>query len=96
MARLTVEVPDELMNQVLNQVLLVERSTESVLLEALSQYLENSSPLEPDITQSQTWKLCGQFSVPDSYPTENDPDKDNTIEETNYAEHVDETLYKGF
>ncbi|MEJ5308386.1 MAG: hypothetical protein WHX52_01320 [Anaerolineae bacterium] len=42
-----------------------------------------------DLFQTQTWKLCGAFTVAESaIPYQ---EEDNAI--TNYAEHIDEVLY---
>jgi len=95
MAKLTVEVPDELMNQ----VRLSGYSAESVLIKALVKYLEDSLPAR-DITKTKTWELCGKFSVSESVeketPSEDTPAEIVIDEETNYAEQVDDILYRGF
>ena len=81
MAKLTVNIPDELVSQVTS----AGYSVESVVLKALIQYLANGLSSQ-DIKQTRTWQLCGNFTVADAHETES----------TNYAEQVDDVLYQGF
>jgi hypothetical protein len=81
MAKLIVNIPDELVSQVTS----ASYSVESVVLKALIQYLANGLPSQ-NIMQTRTWQLCGRFAVSDAH----------AIESTNYAEQVDDVLYQGF
>jgi len=48
-----------------------------------------------DLTRTRTWELCGAFTVTEPEP-EHFVDLDETgTPITNYAEHVDDVLYKG-
>jgi hypothetical protein len=90
MAKLTIEIPDRLVNQ----ITLAGYSLETILLKALTQYLANGL-LPQSITQTRTWQLCGRFAVSEAalgsaLSEASDPE---TI--TNHAEQVDDVLYQG-
>lgn len=46
-----------------------------------------------DLTQTRTWQLCGAFTIAE--PEEEYVDSETEPPTTNYAEHVDDVLYKG-
>ncbi|MGF1675341.1 MAG: hypothetical protein ACFCUV_16900 [Rivularia sp. (in: cyanobacteria)] len=81
MAKLTIDIPDELVSQVKSTGYPIE----AVLLKALTQYLANNL-VSKSITETRTWQLCGHFTV----------SKNTDVTEiTNYAEQVDDVLYQG-
>ncbi len=95
MAKLIVEVPDELMSQ----VQLAGYSVESILSKALAQYIANELSSH-GTAQSRTWDLCGGFTVAEmttltQQPTD-EQGMDNKNEGTDYGEHIDDVLYQGF
>ncbi len=56
---------------------------------ALEQYAQQF-----DLTQTRTWQLCGAFTIAE--PKEKYVvDSETESPTTNYAEHVDDVLYKG-
>lgn len=91
MAKLTIDIPDELVSQVKS----TGYSIEAVLLKALTQYLANNLGSK-SIIETRTWQLCGRFAVSETTsmnPLSENPD---VTEMTNYAEQVDDVLYQGF
>jgi len=85
MNKVTLEIPDQLMNQLQNQ----SDSLQNILLKALEAYLA----IEPsNLIKTKTWELCGSLEIPN-------PDPELIIEDqqaelsTNYAEHIDDILY---
>jgi len=85
MNKVTLEIPDQLMNQLQNQ----SDSLQNILLKALEAYLA----IEPsNLIKTKTWELCGSLESPN-------PDPELIIEDqqaelsTNYAEHIDDILY---
>ncbi|MBW4552765.1 MAG: hypothetical protein KME35_16885 [Aphanocapsa sp. GSE-SYN-MK-11-07L] len=88
MAKVTVEVSDVLLEQLES----AGCSIAKILPEALMQYLTTLSTVK-DITQTQTWKLCGSF-VTVSEPTDGLDRLQGAIA-TNDAEQIDEVLYNG-
>ena len=48
-----------------------------------------------DLTQTQTWKLCGVFGVAEPEPEYIIGSDEAGSPITNYAEHVDNAVYKG-
>jgi len=91
MAKLTIEIPDGLVNQVLS----AEYSLEPILLEALTQYLANGLPLQ-NITQTRTWQLCGRFAVCEATSANSSSETSYPATITNHAEQIDDALYQGF
>ena len=91
MAKLTIDIPDSLIDQVKS----AGRSVEAVLLQVLMRYVEEELPAK-DITQSRTWELRGRFSVSETVEAENLSAGEAKESRTNYAEQVDDVLYTGF
>lgn len=90
MTKLTVDIPDALMFK-LNSA---ADSVQETIIKALEQYLQANEVVTSDITQTRTWQLCGSLEVPEAeseYVVGFD-EQGKAI--TNYAEHVDELLYK--
>lgn len=48
-----------------------------------------------DLTQTQTWQLCGAFTIAEPEPAYLVGSDETESPTTNYAEHVDDVLYKG-
>ncbi|MBL7063918.1 MAG: hypothetical protein ISS49_06870 [Anaerolineae bacterium] len=48
-----------------------------------------------DLTQTRTWQLCGAFTVAEPEPVYIVGSDETGAPTTNYAEHVDDVLYKG-
>jgi hypothetical protein len=91
MAKLTIDIPDELVSQFNS----AGYSIETILLPALTQYLANSL-VSRTITETRTWQLCGQFAVSEAKSISLLSENVGAIEITNYAEQVDDVLYQGF
>ena len=87
MTKLTIEIPDELMSRLENQGYAVQ----DIVVKALERYVEAKPS---NITQTRTWKMCGTLEV-----SEPDPkyivgrDKQGQVI-TNYAEKVDDVVYR--
>ncbi|MDY7080680.1 MAG: hypothetical protein SXV54_27680 [Chloroflexota bacterium] len=62
----------------------------TVVLTALEQYAQQF-----DLTQTGTWQLCGAFTVAEPEPEYIVGSDETGAPTTNYAEHVDDVLYKG-
>ncbi|MGB7416758.1 MAG: hypothetical protein WA902_21350, partial [Thermosynechococcaceae cyanobacterium] len=84
MAKLIIEIPDPLLERVESS----GYDLTDILPDAVIQYLETRSTV-PNITQTQTWEMCGTLSIG---ATTVDAPKLTT----NDAEHIDEHLYQGF
>ena len=61
MNKITLEIPDQLMNLIRDK----SESIESILLKALEDYLTKESL---DITKTKTWELCGSLEIPNPEP----------------------------
>ncbi|HEY9866439.1 MAG TPA: hypothetical protein V6D21_19865 [Candidatus Obscuribacterales bacterium] len=85
MNKITLEIPDQLMNLIRNK----SESIESILLKALEDYLAKESL---DITKTKTWELCGSLEIPNPEP-EFIVSEQNSELSTNYAEKIDQILY---
>ncbi len=85
MSKITLEIPEALMNQLQNK----SDSIQDILLKALEDYLKRE---ESDITKTQTWNLCGTLEVSNPEP-EFIVKQSGTEFSTNYAENSDLTLY---
>ncbi|MBE9145799.1 hypothetical protein [Planktothrix mougeotii] len=84
MNKITLEIPDRLMNLIREQ----SESIESILLKALEDYFSKESL---DITKTKTWELCGSLEIP--LPEPQFINHQSSELSTNYAEHIDEILY---
>lgn len=84
MNQITLEIPDQLMNQLQNKT----DSIQHILLKALEDYLTKE---ESNITKTQTWELCGSLEI--TKPEQEFIISDNDKLSTNYAEHIDDVLY---
>ncbi|CAD0226001.1 hypothetical protein PA905_18940 [Planktothrix agardhii CCAP 1459/11A] len=85
MNKITLEIPDQLMNLIRDK----SESIESILLKALEDYLTKESL---DITKTKTWELCGSLEIPNPEP-EFIVSEQNSELSTNYAEKIDQILY---
>ena len=85
MNKITLEIPDQLMNLIRNK----SESIESILLKALEDYLAKESL---DITKTKTWELCGSLEIPNPEPEFIVSEKNAELS-TNYAEKIDQVLY---
>jgi hypothetical protein len=63
MNKITLEIPDQLMNLIRDK----SESIESILLKALEDYLAKESE-SLDITKTKTWELCGSLEIPNPEP----------------------------
>jgi hypothetical protein len=87
MATLTLEISDLLLSK-LQQT---GQPLQDIILQAVEAYVSAQPPV--DLTQTQTWKLCGQLQV-SSPAVEFIVGQDEQGQPlTNYAEHIDEVLY---
>lgn len=85
MNKITLEIPDQIMNQIQDK----SHSIQSILLKALEDYLAKESL---DITKTKTWELCGSLEIPNPEP-EFIVSNQNSEISTNYAENIDQILY---
>lgn len=85
MNKITLEIPEQLMNQIREK----SESIESILLKALEDYLAKESK---DITKTKTWQLCGSLEIPNPEP-EFIVSQQNLELSTNYSEKIDQILY---
>ena len=85
MNRVTLEIPDQLMNKLKNQ----SDSVQSILLKALEEYLAKE---QLGFLKTKTWELCGSLEIPNPEPEFTIKVQDSELS-TNYAEHIDEVLY---
>ncbi|MEL6776537.1 MAG: hypothetical protein AAFO06_04710 [Cyanobacteria bacterium J06597_16] len=90
MTKLTIDIPDSLIRQVQS----AGQSIESILLEALTRYVNNRLPEEIANT-SRTLELCGQYSVSEPEPDAAAIAIEDFSGRTNYAEQIDDVLYRG-
>ncbi len=81
MSKITLEIPEKLMNLIRNK----SESIESILLKALEDYLAKESL---DITKTQTWELCGSLEIPHPEPGFIVSEQNSELS-TNYAEKID-------
>jgi hypothetical protein len=87
MATLTVEIPDPLLSKLQE----TGQPLQNIIVQAVEAYISAQQP--PDLTQTQTWKLCGrlQVSLPTTEYIVGQDEQGKPL--TNYAEHIDEVLY---
>ncbi len=85
-----ITIPATLYQWLLNEAQSRAEDVSSVVQTALEQYVQQF-----DLTQTETWQLRGAFTIaePESEYTVGSDETGSPI--TNYAEHVDDTLYKG-
>lgn len=57
MNKVTLEIPDQLMNQLPNQ----SDSLQNILLKALEAYLAKE---QSNLIKTKTWELCGSLEIP--------------------------------
>lgn len=65
MATLTLEIPDDLLNQIKS----AGHSIEAILPKALTQYLADELSSQ-GIMQTRTWQLCGRFTISEAASAE--------------------------
>jgi len=85
MNKVTLEIPDQLMNQLQNQ----SDSLQNILLKALEAYLAKE---QSNLIKTKTWELCGSLEIPNPDPEFIIKDQEAELS-TNYAEHIDDVLY---
>ena len=85
MNKVTLEIPDQLMNQLQNQ----SDSLQNILLKALEAYLAKE---QSNLIKTKTWELCGSLEIPNRDPEFIIEDQKAELS-TNYAEHIDDVLY---
>ena len=61
MNKVTLEIPDQLMNQLQNQ----SDSLQNILLKALEAYLAKE---QSNLIKTKTWELCGSLEIPNPDP----------------------------
>ena len=89
--RVEITIPDKLYQWLLQEAQNRTQDISTVIQTALEQYVKQF-----DLTQTQTWQLRGTFTV--SEPEEKyivGSEEKTGMPVTNYAEHVDDVLYKG-
>ncbi len=88
--QLKITVPDTLYQWLLQEAQRRAQDVSTVVQVALEQYVEQF-----DLTQTQTWRLCGTFTIAEPEAEYIIGSDDTGVPITNYAEHVDDELYKG-
>ena len=88
--QLKITLPDTLYQWLQQEAQRRAQDVSTVIQTALEQYVE-----EFDLTQTETWKLRGSFTIAEPAPEYIVGSDDAGTPITNYAEHVDDVLYKG-
>lgn len=90
MTSLTIEIPDELVPRLAR----MGRPVQDIVVQALKHYVQAEDAAFV-ITQTRTWQLCGALEVSELEPEYvcGRDEQDQVI--TNYAERVDDVLYRG-
>lgn len=91
--RVHLNLPDSLYRQLSDETQRRGMTLEQLLHQAIEQYMETEETAF-DMTRTRTWELCGSLTVAEpepEYVVGRDADEKLV---TNYAEHVDETLYR--
>jgi len=90
MPSLTIEIPDELMARLAR----MGRPVQDVVVQALERYVQ-AEDFAFAITQTRTWQLCGALEVSEPEPEYVCGRDEQGQVITDYAEHVDDVLYRG-
>lgn len=89
MTSVTITIPDHL----LSQLKATDKPLEESVLAAIEQYVGSSAQPTFDLTQTETWQLCGSVDIAD--PSDREIvgyDEDGKVI-TNFAQQVDRVLY---
>ena len=92
--RIQLDLPPALYRRLASEASRRSATLDQIVRQVLERYAEVETTTF-DITQTRTWQLCGALEVaePDpEYIVRRDEQGDVV---TNYAEHVDELLYRG-
>lgn len=85
MTQITIDIPDKLISRLNSLPIPVS----DIIAIALEKYLEETY----NLTQTETWKLCGTLEISQSDPKYIDGKNEQGEMMTNYAEKIDEILY---
>ena len=88
MTAVTITIPDHLMSQLIAQ----DKPLEESILQAIEEYV-GSTQSTFDLTQTETWQLCGTLEITNPSPHEISGYDEQGKAITNFAEQVDEVLY---
>jgi hypothetical protein len=83
MGKITVDLPDEMLNKLQSQ----NQTLQTILMEVINEYLERKTLKHA----SNTRKLCGNFEVIADQKEKSKSTNHQKI--TNYAENLDQDLY---
>jgi metal-responsive CopG/Arc/MetJ family transcriptional regulator len=90
MSRLEITLPNQLYQWLSHEAQRRAQDVSTVVQTALEQYAQQF-----DLTQTRTWQLCGAFTIAEPEPEYIVGSDETGAPTTDYAEHVDDILYKG-
>ena len=90
MTPLTIDIPDELMSRLAS----MGRPVQDIVVQALERYVHSEDSAFA-ITQTRTWQLCGTLEVSEPEPEYVCGRDEQGQVITDYAERVDDVLYRG-
>ena len=92
--RIQLDLPPALYRRLTSEASRRSATLDQIVRQVLERYAEAEGTAF-DITQTRTWQLCGTLEVaePDPEYVVRRDEQGNVV--TNYAEHVDELLYRG-
>ena len=88
--QLEITLPNPLYQWLFREARRRAQDMSTVVQTALEQYAQQF-----DLTQTHTWQLCGAFTVAEPEPEYIVGADETGAPTTNYAEHVDDVLYRG-
>jgi len=88
--QLEITIPETLYQWLSREARRRAQDVSTVAQTALEYYVQQF-----DLTQTRTWQLCGAFSIAEPEPEYLVGSDKTGSPITNYAEHVDDVLYRG-
>lgn len=88
--QIEITIPDTLYQWLSREAQCRAQDISAVVQAALEHYVQHF-----DLTQTQTWQLCGAFTIAEPEPAYLVGLDETEAPTTNYAEHVDDVLYEG-
>lgn len=88
--QIEITIPDTLYQWLLHEAKSRTQDISTIIQTALEQYVEQF-----DLTQTRTWQLRGTFTIAEPGAEYIIGSDETGAPITNYAEHVDDILYKG-
>ncbi len=88
--QITITISDTLYQWLLREAQRRAQDIPAVVQSVLEHYVRHF-----DLIQTRTWQLCGAFTIAEPEPAYLVGSDETGSPTTNYAEHVDDVLYKG-